>query len=438
MAKYYQIILKAYDVKPEITGQDVLLEGNIEFPKNCLEVGIDHKHQIDLIQKAQDQIIRLQTQEICFFSEKCPKCGEGKLRRYGYGSAYFSDIFTDHTMKFPKRQCGKCGHVETTTFKSLFGHQFSGELIKVQAELGARHSYREAEGLLALFSGKKRGINSHEQVHTFSESIGQVIDKIFDIEEEILNVKPAKELVVHVDGGRIKSVESDERSFEAMTACIYNPQSVEYCTKTNTNIIHSKHCAASSISDGQCQMKHRTIIAALKQGLSPHSKIIALCDGADNCWNIIDALEPLAGSVERILDWFHLSMKIQNIALPEEEKDKLMKVKWHLWRGDCDTALVRLRDLITTSTDKAKLKKLATYIENNAQKIVNYEDRERRELPFTSNLAESTVESLINQRYKGQKHMRWSREGLDPILQLRAAMTSNDWDLKWPTAVLSI
>jgi len=48
-------------------------------------------------------------------------------------------------------------------------------------------------------------------------------------------------------------------------------------------------------------------------------------------------------------------------------------------------------------------------------------------LIFTSQMAESTVESLINQRCKGQQHMRWSREGLHALLQIRSAVNSNDW-----------
>ena len=46
-------------------------------------------------------------------------------------------------------------------------------------------------------------------------------------------------------------------------------------------------------------------------------------------------------------------------------------------------------------------------------------------------------ESLINQRCKGQQHMRWSGEGLEPLLQLRAAIGSNDWDKIWKTAVMN-
>ena len=78
-----------------------------------------------------------------------------------------------------------------------------------------------------------------------------------------------------------------------------------------------------------------------------------------------------------------------------------------------------------------------TKIKNNTAKIVNYRERQNKGLIFTSNLAESTVESLINQRCKGQQHMRWSRDGLDPLLQLRAAIGSNDWDKIWKTAVMN-
>ncbi len=76
-------------------------------------------------------------------------------------------------------------------------------------------------------------------------------------------------------------------------------------------------------------------------------------------------------------------------------------------------------------------------MKNNASKII-YRDHHKRGLPFTSHLSESTVESLINQRCRGQQHMRWSKEGLDPILQIRAAISSNDWNKNWRTVVSSI
>ena len=128
-----------------------------------------------------------------------------------------------------------------------------------------------------------------------------------------------------------------------------------------------------------------------------------------------------------------------NHTYPEDLKPKLVRIKWHLWRGKTDSALKRLDSLIDDCPKiyKQRLEKLKTYIKNNTTKIVDYRERQNKGLIFTSNLAESTVESLINQRCKGQQHMRWSREGLDPLLQLRAAIGSNDWDKIWKTAVMN-
>ena len=142
-----------------------------------------------------------------------------------------------------------------------------------------------------------------------------------------------------------------------------------------------------------------------------------------------------------ILDWFHISMKMKNIALPEQFKIKFLRIKWHLWRGNVERALLRLSQLAKEVTaDKAidKINKFTTYIAINRERIVDYRTRKNNGLVFTSNLAESTVESLINRRCKGQQHMRWSRKGLDPLLQIRAALNSKgEWESKWRTAILN-
>ena len=111
-----------------------------------------------------------------------------------------------------------------------------------------------------------------------------------------------------------------------------------------------------------------------------------------------------------------------------------MKVKWYLWRGGLEDAIPRFAEILAKTKEEKhydKIKKLSQYVENNRDRIVDYSKREKDGLVFTSNLAESTVESLINQRCKGQQHMRWSREGLNPVLQLRASIHSNDWSNKW-------
>ena len=72
-----------------------------------------------------------------------------------------------------------------------------------------------------------------------------------------------------------------------------------------------------------------------------------------------------------------------------------------------------LKEQVKSDKELNKLAKFETYIMNNTDKIIDYRKRQQEGLVFTSNLAESTVESLINRRCKGNQHMQWSRDGLE-------------------------
>ena len=91
-----------------------------------------------------------------------------------------------------------------------------------------------------------------------------------------------------------------------------------------------------------------------------------------------------------------------------------------------------LKRLIEDKSAIAKLNKLYVYIENNKDGIVNYEFRKTLGLVFTSNLAESTVNTIINERQKGKQKMLWGRDGAHNVLQIRASLNSKSWDRDWP------
>ena len=123
--------------------------------------------------------------------------------------------------------------------------------------------------------------------------------------------------------------------------------------------------------------------------------------------------------------------EISEYCIPKTQKAILDKVKWCLWHGNVEKASLKFANLIgriKKASNLSKVTKLKNYIENNKQYITNYEGRRNANLPYTSHLAESTVESLINQRCKGQQHMRWSRIGLHYLLQIRANFSGNDWN----------
>jgi hypothetical protein len=442
LPKHYRIIFECYETSQEqqvALSKTELMTGTIGKPVDIFNFGFSHEEQIKLVHSCQDALLKEQIMLIESEAEYCPKCPDRKLRKHGKRQSDYHDIFTDHKLSIGRKRCPDCSFEPGSTIKKVLGHSLSADLVKLQTELGSNYTYRESEQLFSAFSRAKRFINNHDRIKHTAEQVGEQVRTLHRVENTVVSSVAAEELIINVDGGHINTTEESKRSFEAMTAVVYRPEALISNAKGTRNTLISKHCAASAMDDGQKQMISNTIVAALKQGLSPQTKITALCDGASNCWQIVDSLIPLCASMTHILDWFHLSMKIQNIALPESLKPKLVRIKWHLWRGKTENALRRLDSLIDDcpKTYKQRLEKLKTYITNNTAKIVNYKERQNNGLAFTSNLAESTVESLINQRCKGQQHMRWSREGLDPLLQLRAAIGSNDWDKIWKTAVMN-
>lgn len=441
MEKCYRIIYQSFDKsKPsKVLEEKTLLEDTLTIPTNCLDISIGLENQIKLIQTAQDAILSGKFEGLYQDKCSCPKC-QGRLVKDGTHTSTLHDALTDQKVKIQRMRCKDCGYELPSTVRTLFNTTHSGDLKKIQATLGANFTFRESEQILELFSCGRRKVNNHYRVKQLTESAGNKLAEINEEEKELIVAPQAKELVVNVDGGHIKTTE-DKRSMEAMTSVVYDPKSICSNSKDTRNYLSSKNCAASIKDDDQQQIISGTIIAALKQGLTEKTHVTALCDGAENCWNVVEALRPLCGSMTCILDWFHLAMKLENIALPEKLKSKLLRIKWHLWRGNVDKALIRLSELVVAAKQEKHIKrieKFVTYINNNKDRIINYKERKESGLIFTSNLAESTVESLINRRCKGQQHMRWSREGLDPILQLRASISSNnDWAKKWRDVVIN-
>ena len=353
MSKHYRIVFECYESAPEaqqILSKTVMMAGSIDKPEDVFNFGFAHEDQIKLVHSCQDALLKEQITLIESVVECCPNCPDRKLRKHGKRLSDYHDIFTDHKLTIVRKRCPDCGYEPGSTIKNLLGHSLSADLVKLQTELGSNYTYRESEQLFSAFSKSKRFINNHDRIKHTAEQVGGQVGALHQVESTVAASGAAEELVINVDGGHINTTEEGKRSFEAMTAVVYRPEALVSNDKGTRNTLTSKHCAASALDDGHQQMINNTIVAALKQGLSPKTNVTALCDGAENCWQLVDALTPLCASITRILEWFHLSMKIQNTGLQEELKSKLIRIKWHLWLGKTDNALIRLDELIAIST----------------------------------------------------------------------------------------
>ena len=422
----------------DVVDKEIVMTKSVVKPNHIIELGLRHSEQIDLLRQIEQQLLNKQSVYLREELHKCPKCS-GKLYKSGYVKSDFHSVFTDHKVSTSRQVCKLCKWTSTPSVRSLFGNASHPDLVKIQTELGANHTFRESQKLMDLFSNTPRATNSHDTIKRITETVGQDLSNNPEVPPK--NIPPASHLYVQVDGGHVASTERDKRSFEVMTSVVFDAKNIEHTTEKKKDDgeikgvrgrLKSKHCAASALLDTRDTMKQQTLHAAIKQGMTLQTKITAICDGAKNCWDIVDSLEKHCHSIERVLDWHHIAMKFQNTRLGQEEvNEQLAGAKWYLWHGLPDKAIERLQLIRDRFQDnpkkKEKVQRLLTYIENNADFIVNYQERQDNGLIFTSQMAECTVENLINKRCKGQQHMRWSRDGLHALLQVRAAVNSNDW-----------
>ena len=437
------IVEKVSVTSQQVVQRDTLKVYDVEAPTSILELGLRHEEQISLLEKVQNSVLAAQSKLIDTGYDKCPRCGH-KLHKRGFAKSTFHAVFTDHKIGIQKHKCPDpaCNWQSTPSTSSVFGTAIHPDLAKLQCEQGALHSYRKAQSNLAALTVRRRPVNNHNNVKQMTNQVGSVLGQE--------NLKPipvvkgaasAKEVIIQMDGGHIPIKDKDKRSFEALSAIAYRPENIHLVDQHHRAIEH-KSCALSAQDDELATMKAYTLNAARKQGTTKQTQVTALADGALNCWSVILSLAPHCKQLLCILDWFHIAMRFQNVGGAEGDpfQESLARVKWTLWHGKPEEALSKLALLLTTVADakkRTKLKKLYDYLERNQAYLVNYEERDQNTLTYTSQVAETHIDTIINDRYKRTKKMQWTREGAHNVLQIRGLIESDEWRDRWQRPVLS-
>lgn len=427
----------------EVVKRNTIKVYDIKAPASILEVGLRHEEQISLLEKVQNSLIAEQSVLIEADPKACPNCGQ-KLKKNGTHRSSFHSVFSDHKLRITKHHCtnSDCRWSTSPTTKSVFGTNIHPDLGKLQCEQGALFSYRKAQQNLEKLNYNPRRINNHTQIKRLTDAVGSVIAEQNRVRLPAEACKSsAAELIIQLDGGHIPIQEKEKRSFEALYGIVYHPDSIERIDKHHRHITE-KSCAISAVSDGLKTIKTYLLNAALKQGMTKKTLITALADGAPNCWSVLLSLKPHCQNLQCILDWFHIAKKYQNVknTLSEVWEEVLESSKWTLWHGDVKKALMKLteiREQITDSKQQSKLIELYDYIDRNQAYVVDYGERKEAELTFTSQTAESHVESLINARHKRSRKMQWNRDSAHKVLQVRAKLASNEWASQWQPTVMT-
>jgi len=321
------------------------------------------------------------------------------------------------------------------------------ELERVQAELGARTSFRDGVRILEALLPVSPA--NHESLRARTHAVAlqlEAADRQAAAEVTVVRDDPAKAAaadagrpVVMLDGAYIRAVPGHQvRNFEAI------------CGKIEREGQATRRFA---LVRSVAEQPYALLRAALQdQGWREGDAVTAISDGDP----ALPALVRLAtgGPVEPILDWFHLSMRVHHVeqvmaglcalepppplAPLDQVQIDVERLRHLLWNGHHSQACEALGRIASGAKDAvvlnhpameagarrlvARCAALRAYIESNEGALIDYGQRHRAGKPISTSRAEGTVNQLVSARMNKRQQMRWSPRGAHQVLQVRAAV----------------
>jgi hypothetical protein len=167
--------------------------------------------------------------------------------------------------------------------------------------------------------------------------------------------------------------------------------------------------------------------------LARDKELVCLLDGERQLWDLQGEWLPRAIGV---LDIFHANERLWTAAHcfhPESSCQASQFVEHYLrllLEGKVGSVIRSFRQLLSTRRLKGEKRKrllaTITYYENNQQHM-HYDEYLAAGFPIGSGVAEGACRHLVKDRMEGAG-MRWSIEGAQAMLRLRALYLNGDWD----------
>jgi hypothetical protein len=173
---------------------------------------------------------------------------------------------------------------------------------------------------------------------------------------------------------------------------------------------------------------------AERRGYDRAQKRASVGDGAKWIWNLTGLCFPTSWE---IVDWYHGLDHLWAVSRLVYGEGTASGKRWvkrrkdDLWLGQVHSVIEAIEALTPGLSSKAQqeVQTQAGYFRNNARRMQYQEFREEG-YPLGSGTVESGCKNLVTRRMKGPG-MRWSRNGAQNMLALRAEYLSNRWDEAW-------
>jgi len=448
----WTVRLEARTSVGEVTTTELATVSRPAMVSTLAEVGLVLSETKALLAKLQASMLCSQVAEYAAHHRACVECGalqplkDRRTRR-------LQTLFGTVELEAPRFKLCRCrlttpmaGTVLFSPVCALLSARCTPELERVQAELGARTPFRDGARILEALLPVSPA--NHESLRTRTHAIAlrlEAADRQAAAGVTAVRDAPDKAAaadasrpVVMLDGAYIRAVPGHQvRNFEAI------------CGKVEREGQPTRRFA---LVRSVAEQPHALLRAALQgQGWREGDPVTAISDGDPALPALVRSAT--GGSVEYILDWFHLSMRVQHVEqvmrglcalepLPlapfDQAQIDVERLRHLLWSGDHKKACEALGRIVSWAKDAivlnepgveakarrlvARCTELRSYIESNEGALIDYGERYRAGKPISTSRAEGTVNQLVSARMNKRKQIRWSPLGAHRVLQVRAAV----------------
>jgi hypothetical protein len=399
----------------------------------------------------QRHLVQARTEEHCRSRRDCARCGAQRplkdIRRRRLTSLF--GVVEVHAPRFGPCRCGVASRRTITPVAEIMPDRCTPEYERVLAKTGALLPYRRARTLLGEFFALEEAPDV-ETIRQRTLRVGARLERAAVAPPTTSPLTEAKSIVLAIDGGHVKAVRGyQQRSFEVFVAQVSNDNGKQ--------IVFSSMPAEA---DRQARQLGRVLH---ELGATPNTPVTILSDGADGPRHLGEVAS--AGPTHHVLDWFHLSMRIQHVAQTVKgwpnstDQDRRegacladvvdQHIRWRLWHGQVPRALDLIGDTLSPLEVMARakspvaavagkvantLRALETYVSGQAELIIDYATARHRDEPISTATTESTVQWLLHRRMGANQQMRWSPKGAHLMLKVRTAVTNGTFNQDHATA----
>ena len=393
----------------------------------------------------QGHLVQAQAEQYCLGRRRCPRCGSQRPLK-DVRSRRLLSVFGMVEVRAPRFAPCRCAVGLRRTLSpvaEIMPDRCTPEYERLLAKMGSLLPYRRAGSLLSEFL-PLTGTPAVETARRRTTRVGARLERSSVMLLSSPQASEAKSIVLSIDAGHVRSVRSYQmRSFEIFVAQVSNQD--------------GKQTLFSSMPAEADRQREQLRGVLQSLGATPATPITILSDGADGPRSLGDAAS--MGPRRHVLDWFHLSMRIQHVAQtakawPEapstdwkqgiEVAGAIEHIRWRLWHGQVEWALDLIGQTLTkldtiaaagatsVSTTAAKvtraLRGLETYVVGQAGIIIDYATARRRKEPISTATTEGAMQWLLHRRMNAQQQMRWSPRGAHLILKVRTAVMNGTFD----------